>query len=292
MSLDLTSSVKRLNAIYASIMNADGDLSHIDAKDFAIAWEGAKQFRDHSLLALAKHAYTALLNSREKTYDDIVKDRKSYEDVSKKLVNFTFRFLPTRQIALTFDLAATLIDSNVFESVAIECGLSSPYFSERSFMAMKLGMTGTSLFSPEMLVLPSAGNILKNRDQETGSNNTINQEVISKAIKMESEELSNKRLFPSVDALGADFLFQETKRAVEQERAIENQNKPIETISNSDNQSRPESKNTAINYGGYEDLMTPQKVSKADFIFEKIAAYAQHENNNESDIIDSEKKGN
>lgn len=224
--MDLQDSLTKLNSIYTAVVNNTENEFDIDSFEFASAWEGSRLFRDHSLLNFAKYAFTKISNNKEmagRAGSTVIDDKKIYYQVSRNLVQFTFRFFSAKQIALTFDLAASLIDSPTFESISIEIALSSDLYSERSFDALKLGISGLSLFNVEKLSLPKAGTILQNPifPAAQSSLNDATQTISSTSnvahIKNNDHGIESKSgaplvkmdpaRFKSTNSLGASFLF-------------------------------------------------------------------------------------
>lgn len=133
---DVTASLRTLDGIFERLMASDEDYE-IDAQLFADAWLGAKQFRDQTLLPLARYVFFAI------QLGDISKEK-----ISRRLIDFTFRFLTPRQIAFSFDLVSTLVDSSEFEAIIKRVAPSSPYYTARLNVSLESGLEGTYFFDP------------------------------------------------------------------------------------------------------------------------------------------------
>lgn len=149
--MELRESLVSLNEIYLSLMEPGGGMHAVDAQDFADAWSEAKQFRDHSLLLLAKHTYSAVKVAQQETFENELSEGHLL-DVSKRLVDFTFKFFTMRQIAFTFDLAASLVDSEEFEHEVNSYAATSPFANQSAMLALRMGLDGSALFDPERLI--------------------------------------------------------------------------------------------------------------------------------------------
>ena len=140
----MTESLAKIDEIFKSISSKDCKVAEINAQEFADAWQGCRNFKDQSLLLLARYAAESTKGSEE--------FRLSYEDVAIRIVAFTFKFLPLRQIAFTFDLLKTLIASTDFERQVLRAAEKSEYSNEALMAAVTSGISGMYFFHPEKLV--------------------------------------------------------------------------------------------------------------------------------------------
>lgn len=96
--MHLREALMSLDQIYSQLFSPKW-AGKSDADQFAQSWYGARQFRDQSLLLLARYASNALIS---KSLD--------IDSVAMRLSDFTMKFLTNRQIAFTYDLTMSLIN--------------------------------------------------------------------------------------------------------------------------------------------------------------------------------------
>lgn len=141
--MDLTDSLHALDNIFRDLFAPNEIISHdnLNPHAFSEAWHGARHFRDQSLLLLARYASSSVF------YNEL-----SLEETVSRLVDFTFRFFPKRQIAFTFDLASSLINTEKFKQCVIEYVNNSPYSTTENVYAATSGLTSAYFFAPNKLV--------------------------------------------------------------------------------------------------------------------------------------------
>lgn len=138
----LRDSLAALDHLFAALMHPDSGLERMPAQAFADAWQGARHFRDQTLLLLARYACRAL------RADELPL-------VCRRLVDFAFEFLPLRQIAFTFDLVGTLADAHTLQAMQDllpDYARQSRYTTQNRVDALASGLSGTYFFEPEKLV--------------------------------------------------------------------------------------------------------------------------------------------
>ena len=139
--MDLRVSLASLDGVYDRLMAPNGGLDHIEPQVFAEAWEGARHFRDQTLLLLARYTFTA-----------VGSNALPVDVAARRLVDFTFKYLPRRQVAFALDLAATLLDSEVFEDAVKAYAPISLFANEYNLRAVSVGLNGLYFYEPESLV--------------------------------------------------------------------------------------------------------------------------------------------
>lgn len=166
----ISNAVRSLNDIlsHLSSKEAQSDLlagdvaARLDKEKWAASWEGAKNFRDHFLLTLARqtrddwrsgvHKITHTLGQSE--HDKAISE---FLDIRLRVtLSFAFRFLTPRQACFLTD-ALTLafeseMDTNDFANELAGIGSRSEGATKSMLDALIIGVSGMHRYQPERLM--------------------------------------------------------------------------------------------------------------------------------------------